>query len=989
MHLKKIWKNMADESFDNSYFLRRNNIEKKALDEFMESGTKKEEIKTVPIDTLAELRSIPHTPEGNIEYRKRLKELGIPEEQGIIEPGHDPNASFIENTLNTLLNPAEYFGLGAGGAWQAARMGKSMIGGAIDWATLGIPSLAKGIKGFGKGIIEGLGAKAKEALIPVEKAMPGMKVGAETIKEGIQPTVAKLAESIPSEVITAAEKMSSGINKKIEETSGQIRRLAVKWPDIVEKATRGKITREESREMGKKLGWDVDFIKSLYPGTPMNAEQASAIVDVIKPIADDSVKAAQKYLKSRSPEDLHEALYKFYAMVEVDPKRFGASAELGRGLGVLNEPISGINQYLNQFSKAMAELVPEGLTPEYLVHLIANFDNPEQLAVMARHGAKAGSPKAWAQALMEGWTMGLLSGPKTHAVNFTSNMITGIIGPTERALAARLAFGNGTEHVVKGEALEMIYGMTHSFMDALHLATKSFKTGVSQFGTEKAEAIGRKAISAEALNLSGTIGRAVDYLGEAMRIPGRALVASDDFFKVINYDANIRAMALRAGKGKNLEGETLSNFIEDYVKSPPAKDIELSREYANYMTFTKELNGLALSIQQGIEKHPFLRVAVPFWRTPVDIFKFSLERTPFINALSGQLRADIMAGGVRRDLAMGKIAFGAMVSATGFVLAKTGLITGNGPKDKNLRKTMMDAGWKPDSIKVGDQYYSYSRVDPVSQFLGTIADFASISDELDQPRIDQYAMSLVLGYMNHMNTKTYLQGISRVFDAIKEPDQQRIDYIKKWSGSLVPTVVRHIEQQVDPTIREVNGFFDQITSEVPGWSETLPPKRNLKGDPIVSEGSVGPDMFSFINQSTESKDAVWKEIIDNKISISPMAKYIGGARPPKGTMAQEKEVHGIELTPKEYDWLVRMAGNEMKIDGKGMWDSLTELIKMPEYKNASPGPEGMKSLLIKSIINNYRELAIAKLREKDVKLDDLIIEKEKARIRSKVLGMIQ
>jgi hypothetical protein len=579
--------------------------------------------------------------------------------------------------------------------------------------------------------------------------------------------------------------------------------------------------------------------------------------------------------------------------------------------------------------------------------------------------------------------MGLLTGIKSHAVNFTSNTLTAIMGPTERALAARLSFGEGP-HVVKGEALEMIYGMTHGFMDALSLSVKSFKTGVSQFGAEKVEYIGKKAISGEALNLSGTLGRAVDYLGEAIRVPGRALVASDDLFKMTNFNANIRALALREGKTKGFEGETLANFIEDFVKSPSIKATELSREYANYMTFTKELDGLALSVQQGLEKHPMARVVIPFWRTPVDIFKFSLERTPLINAMSGQLRNDIMAGGVRRDLAMGKIAEGAMVGLVAYTLARAGYITGSGPKDKELRNTMRQAGWQPDSIKVGNQYYGYGRLDPLSQFLGSAADLAAVSDDLNQPRVDQYVMGLTLGFMNHMTTKSYLTGITNILDAIKEPDQRGVDYIKKWSGSLVPTLVRNIEQQIDPTIRETTGFFDQIISEVPGWSETLPPKRDLKGDPIISEGSVGPDMLSFINKSTLKSDPVWKELVDNKISISPIPKFMGGMRPPKGTMREETPMHGIELTPQEYDWVARMAGNELKIGGKGMWDTLAELIKTPDYKSASDGSNGMKATLIKTVVNSYREVALSKLREIDPELNNLLIEKAKGKIELKL-----
>jgi hypothetical protein len=94
----------------------------------------------------------------------------------------------------------------------------------------------------------------------------------------------------------------------------------------------------------------------------------------------------------------------------------------------------------------------------------------------------------------------------------------------------------------------------------------------------------------------------------------------------------------------------------------------------------------------------------------------------------------------------------------------------------------------------------------------------------------------------------------------------------------------------------------------------------------------------------------------------------------------------VELTPQEYDWIQRMAGNELKVDGKGMWDTLTHLIQKPEYKKSSGGPEGMKSLLIKTVVNKYRELAFGKLREINPELNDLLTKKEIERIRTKLPG---
>ncbi len=946
------------ETLDDTYGSTRQNQNFKELYEYMKAGSKTE-VK----------------PGGEpIPFKETPSPI---EEPGIKSVDFDITNPKIEDILGVLLNPGEWPGLVGGGFAQSG------IKGAIDWALLGMPSLAKGVVGFGKGIIKGLGAKATEATKPILEgiagATPEFKVAAEKIPEALQPSIAKFGEN----VTTQAENVGTILNQKIEETSTKLKDLAGKWDSIKETATRGHISREESRAKGKELGIQIEEIKNLFPGTAMNAEQASALIDTIKPIADDSVQAAQKYLKTKKPEDLHEALYKFYSLMEVDPKRFGVVAEAGRTLSQMNEPISGVNQYLNQFSKTFSELVPEGLTPEYLVHLIGHFETPEQLAVMARHLAKPGSFKSYSNALIEAWTMGLLTGPRTHLVNFTSNLVNMIEGPVERAFAARLGFGGG-EHVVKGEATEMMFQGIKGFSDALTLAGKAFKSGISQLGGEKAEFIRSKAISAEALDISGTMGRAVDFLGEVVRIPGRLLVAGDDFFKSLNYRMNIGALGRREGIGKGLEGKDLSEFIESFMRAPSKKADLISSEYANYMTFNKELDGIALSAQKVLQNHPILRVVVPFWRTPVNIMKFSLERTPLLNALSGQLRGDIVAGGVRRDMALGKIAFGASVSAVVYGMARAGYITGSGPSDKNTLHTMEQAGWQKDSIYPHGTGkgagYSFGRVDPLSQYIGSIADLAAVSDQLDQPRIDQYAMALTLGYMNHMTTKSYLTGLTNVLEAIKQPDQKGVDYIKKWSSSLVPTLVRNVAKEIDPVRRETHGILDQLISNTPYASKTLLPSRDLRGDPIISEGAVGPDLFSFIWQKKFKEDPVWKELYDNKIAISPVSKFMGGIRPPRGSMTQETVTHGVELTPKEYDWVSRMAGNELKVNGKGMWDTLTDLVKTPDYKNATEGPDGMKANLIHNVVNSYRELTFAKLREQDPeKLGKLLTEKEVGR----------
>ncbi len=1020
----------------------------------------KEEPKTAPQTSLEGLRDLPPG-----EYQKKLKELGIEEEPGLIQPGKDPNLSFIQNTIGTLTDPVEWLSLGGGGAWQAGRAGKSIVGGAIDWATLGIPSLAKGIKGAGKGLVEGLGAKAKEATKPLKGgiagATPELKIGAETIKEGIQPTVAKLSnvmtkeewykdvidkmrsmnrdeaqkagdiynkiekeiggipigtKNIPEYVyqkmtekgllskikpevtqptaaltskmdpkLTAdAERVASTLDSKITETGEKIKKLAGDWEGITEKATRGHIPREEARAKGKELGMTIDTIKSIYPGTPMNAEQASALIDTITPIADDSVNAAQKYLKTRSPEDLHEALYKFYSLMEIDPKRFGVLAEAGRTLGQLNEPLSGINQYLNQFSKVFSELVPEGLTPEYLVHLIAHFERPEQLAIMARHAAAPGSVKAVSNALMEGWIMGLLSGPTTHVVNFTSNMLTMALGVTERAIAPRLAFGKGV-HVAKGEATEMLYGIVTYLGDAFQTFYKVLKSGNPEFTLTKAEWYGQKAISAEALNLKGVIGTATDYMGEALRMPGRFLAAADDFSKMLNFNGEIRALALREGTNKGLIGQPLAEFIENYVKNPKSSAVELAREYASYQTFTKELGKVGSAYQEFVNSNPLLKVLSPFVRTPINLTKYSLERTPILNALSSQLRADIAAGGAKRDLALAKISTGMTAAAATLLLVKSGYITGQGPRDKRINDEWREAGWSPNSIYDPEEkkFVSWGRVDPFSTTVSAIASFAEVADELDDPSIEQYAAGLVVGFLDNLSTKTYIYTIGGLYDMIRSGNIGTSTVFKRMAGSIVPTLFRQIGKEIDPVMREVNSVSDAFINAVPGWSTTLPARIDLSGKERVHEGGWPIRFISPAYKSTLKDDPVWKEITNNRISISRVSKSVGGLKPPSGILTEETEQAGIELTPEDHEKLSRMAGNDFKIGGKGMWDTLTELVKSPSYKSLKDGPNGSKSDAIKRIVYKYRAAATQKFIGDNPDLFDAIIEKKKMRIEVK------
>jgi len=87
-----------------------------------------------------------------------------------------------------------------------------------------------------------------------------------------------------------------------------------------------------------------------------------------------------------------------------------------------------------------------------------------------------------------------------------------------------------------------------------------------------------------------------------------------------------------------------------------------------------------------------------------------------------------MAGGATRDLAVSKALIGTGMGTAVYQAALDGRITGSAPTDPKKTRLLLADGWKPYSIRIGDTYYSYKRLDPFSTTLGVAADLATLPE---------------------------------------------------------------------------------------------------------------------------------------------------------------------------------------------------------------------------------------------------------------------
>lgn len=106
----------------------------------------------------------------------------------------------------------------------------------------------------------------------------------------------------------------------------------------------------EAQGMIREGQFTLADIREMYPNTTLNDTMASALVQSLNTIGEQLGVAAQAYLESgeRLGSREEQALQQTMGLLaELDPVRLGVSAAQARGLGILNDPLSGYTQYLN------------------------------------------------------------------------------------------------------------------------------------------------------------------------------------------------------------------------------------------------------------------------------------------------------------------------------------------------------------------------------------------------------------------------------------------------------------------------------------------------------------------------------------------------------------------------------------------------------------------------------------------------------------------
>jgi len=807
----------------------------------------------------------------------------------------------------------------------------------------------------------------------------------------VQDVQEKVKTFLTTDISDLPEK-AININFARIESADDIKKVIAKTAGIfgpeIDVARRGQRSNELTERVADTMGLTVQELLRRRKGEAFNAETAVAARKMLVSSAQRLNELAQK-VSAREASDIDKfAFQKQLSMhYAIQAEVSGMTAEAGRALQSFNIMAKESKGALKQIDETMTRLnnaafkdpaTGKQMRPEDMADLILSIDSVEGISTFARQVRKANS----FDMITEAWINALLSGPQTHAVNTLSNALVALWQVPERILASSIGkVMPGKSEIKSSEALHQAFGLMEGFKDGLKAFMKNIITGDEPDQFTKMDLPRRRAISAQNFNVeTGSIAaRAIDLIGEGVRLPTRFLGAEDAFFKSVGYRMELNARAFRQASEEGLKGPAMAKRIKEIIADPP-DDISLAAvDAANYQTFTRELGEGGQAGMKFLNKFPALRFVVPFVKTPANVIKFAGERTPLALA-SKNVRAEIAAGGARRDLALAKISAGSMIMATMATLTAEGKITGGGPEDYNLKAIKRNTGWQPYSIKVGDKYYAYNRLEPMGMLFGIAADTAEIIGQVGEEESGALATAGIMAFVKNVTSKTWLRGVSEAVNALDSPERHGERFLQNYARTLVPTGVAQIERIGDPELREVyseKGFwfetYNSIKERVPGWSKSLPPRRNLWGEPIIPEGGLGPDIISPIYTSTAKESPIDEEMIRLKAGIGK----------PKKTQT----IHGepIALTAKEYDrLLVLMNSTILPQTGKNLKKTLDHLVtKDLQYRSMG---DDMKEDMIRDYILQAKSMAQEALYNESEELRNLVNELQLQRMMSQQRG---
>lgn len=594
------------------------------------------------------------------------------------------------------------------------------------------------------------------------------------------------------------------------------------------------------------------------------------------------------------------------------------SSEAGRALAAQRK-IIGPKKHAQNIEKVLENMGGRETANEMIDNFKRlDFGNPYEVAKAARN---LEIPK-YKDLMYEWFYNSILSGPPTHLVNITSNTLWQAYQIPHKAVRSLIDIpvaklqGRQREHYLS-EIVPMFTGMKTGLRKGVAKFFEMAKKGhveedLTKWNQEIGSALGAFERSPSKI-LRG--------LAPIISFPTRLLRAEDMLFRNIAYDSEINASAMRIAIKEGFSGKELTRKYTKLINNPTKGMLESAGEYADYATFLDAPGKISKSFQQVRDAVPGGRFLLPFVLTPGNLLKRGVEMIP---GLGLAIQTDKLKGAELSDV-LTKQVMGGSVMAYFASLYLDGRMTGGVPSDKAERDAFFRQGKLPWSIKIGDSWVQYSRIEPFKTVLSSVAvlgdGYAKRNEEPAPEVITAMALDLGRSFLDSSymaQTADFITAIQRGEDsteAIQKMISRTTSAFVPFSG-LQRSLVRASEavEEGEATLRQPKGFIQILKSQTPLLSEQVPARLDIWGEPIKFEGvipekskiSIGESVIAATRQFLPYK---WREESTDPVEIElGRLGDLGFGYPG----APSKVIKGIKLTQEEHNQYVEKSGKWIK-----------------------------------------------------------------------------
>lgn len=493
----------------------------------------------------------------------------------------------------------------------------------------------------------------------------------------------------------------------------------------------------------------------------------------------------------------------------------------------------------------------------------------------------------------------IINGYLTSATNLSTNIVSGatqtLMAPMLREIEAIVGkvTADKADQRKSGEGLVMLKSLMQGFGEGLDFSKSGWVTGKPSDFKINLAAINSNAKEMRDFGIKYGLDDArtdmlteklYDYhteaipgtVGKILRLGSKAGLSIDEFWKAtlrrIEFnakayrDADILAEKLGVSKEEAYAKATEQRMTPDNWDNLMRETfgIKAAAEIGNFAkekVFQEKLSSLAGKIQKFRNEYPLSGALVAaFIRTPYNIIKEGRSYIPGIGLAVRKETIDPILGKgtgnfdwavnmpVQRERLIAKQIFG--FAATMYVnsLVEQGYITGSTPKG-DLPKY---------SIRVGDSWYSYARLEPLATIFGLAADAHQTYNDYvkNSKQFDTKSKEAIATYFigetlqsvsDNILNKSFVEGLAKATAAVLDPERYGERFVNSFSTAIVPAGLSSVARSFDEYERQVVSFTDRLVSRIPGLRDQLPVRYDTMGQPVktsLSEVLLGVKVFT-------------------------------------------------------------------------------------------------------------------------------------------------